>query len=123
MSQTIQRNTLLMHLQDKNLSGKIFGGNILRLAYELAWVTAFKFLKGKFPKCTHIDDVQFLGPVEIGTMMELEAVISYISEEVLHVIVECQNSRGSGETKTTNILRISFEYSGEIAQVYPHSLK
>lgn len=67
MKATIQRNTLLMHLQDKNLSGKIFGGYILRLAYELGWLTAFKFLKGVYPKCTHIDDVQFLGPVEIGT--------------------------------------------------------
>lgn len=58
-----------MHLQDKNLSGKIFGGFILRLAYELGWLTVFKFLKGKFPKCTHIDDVQFLGSVEIGSSM------------------------------------------------------
>lgn len=33
MKSTVQRNTLLMHLQDKNLSGKIFGGYILRLAY------------------------------------------------------------------------------------------
>jgi len=52
-----------MHLQDKNLSGKIFGGFIIRLAYELGWLTAYKFLKGKYPRCTHIDDVQFLGPV------------------------------------------------------------
>lgn len=69
-----------MHLQDKNLSGKIFGGTILRLAYELAWLTSFKFLKGKYPKCTFIDDVQFLGPVEIGTSMELEATIAYMTE-------------------------------------------
>ena len=33
MSETVQRTTLLMHLQDKNLSGKIFGGFIIRLAY------------------------------------------------------------------------------------------
>ena len=52
-----------MHLQDKNLSGKIFGGFIIRLAYELGWLTAYKFSKGKYPRCTHIDDVQFLGPV------------------------------------------------------------
>lgn len=69
ISQTTQKTTLLMHLQDKNLSGKIFGGFILRLAYELGWLTAFKFLKGSYPKCTHIDDVQFLGPVEIGSSM------------------------------------------------------
>ena len=80
MKSTIQRNTLLMHLQDKNLSGKIFGGYILRLAYELGWLTVFRFLNGAYPKCTHIDDVQFLGPVEIGTLIDLEAVISYINK-------------------------------------------
>ena len=69
-----------MHLQDKNLSGKIFGGFILRLAYELGWLTAFKYLKGNYPKCTFIDDVQFLGSVEIGSSMELEAIISYVTE-------------------------------------------
>lgn len=52
----------------------------MRLAYELGWLTAFKFLKGRFPKCTHIDDVQFLSPVEIGTSMDLQAVIGYINE-------------------------------------------
>ena len=84
MGETIQRTTLLMHLQDKNLSGKIFGGFILRLAYELGWLTAYKFLKGGVPKCTHIDDVQFLGPVEIGSIVELESVISYKCVLALH---------------------------------------
>lgn len=30
---TVQRTTLLMHSEDKNLHGKIFGGYVLRLAY------------------------------------------------------------------------------------------
>lgn len=69
-----------MHLQDKNLSGKIFGGYIMRLAYELGWLTSLEFLGGKFPKCTHIDDVQFLAPVEIGTVLQLQAIVSYVDE-------------------------------------------
>ena len=85
-----------MHLQDKNLSGKIFGGFILRLAYELGWLTAFKFLKGGYPKCTHIDDVQFLGPVEIGSSMELSSSISYITSELMHVVVNCYNVKPNG---------------------------
>ncbi len=52
-----------MHLEDKNLSGKIFGGLIMRLAYELGWLCVFKFLKGKFATIANIDDVQFLGAV------------------------------------------------------------
>jgi len=78
MSSTKTTNSLLMHLQDKNLSGKIFGGYIMRLAYELGWLTSLEFLGGKFPKCTHIDDVQFLAPVEIGSVLQLQAIVSYV---------------------------------------------
>ncbi len=52
-----------MHNEDKNLSGKIFGGFILRLAYELGWLCAYKFLKIGYPRIAHVDDVQFLAPV------------------------------------------------------------
>ena len=108
MSETKEKTALLMHLQEKNLSGKIFGGFILRLAYELGWLAVFKFLKGDYPKCIHIDDVQFLGPVEIGSFMELSATISYITTEIIHVVVNCHNVKGNGERSLTNILRISF---------------
>ena len=60
---TQQKTTLLMHQEDRNLHGKIFGGYVLRLAYELAWVCAYKFLEGRIPIVTNIDDVQFLAPV------------------------------------------------------------
>jgi acyl-CoA hydrolase len=33
MGQTGLKSTQLMHIQDKNLSGKIFGGFIMRLAF------------------------------------------------------------------------------------------
>lgn len=71
MSSTILKNTMLMHLEDKNLSGKVFGGLILRMGYELGWLCASKFLKSGYPIITHVDDVQFLAPVELGTYVEL----------------------------------------------------
>jgi acyl-coenzyme A thioesterase 9 len=57
------KNNMLMHIQDKNLSGKVFGGLILRAGYELGWLCASRFLKTAFPVLTHVDDVQFLAPV------------------------------------------------------------
>jgi acyl-coenzyme A thioesterase 9 len=63
INSTQQKTTLLMHTEDKNLHGKIFGGYVLRLAFELAWVCIYKFLQGRIPIVTNIDDVQFLAPV------------------------------------------------------------
>ena len=71
MSSTVAKNTMIMHIEDKNLSQKVFGGLILRLCYELAWLCSAKFLHNSLPRVTHVDDVQFLGPVEIGSYVEL----------------------------------------------------
>ncbi len=41
----------------------------MRTGYELGWLCAYKFLKHGFPIISHVDDVQFLAPVEIGTYL------------------------------------------------------
>jgi acyl-coenzyme A thioesterase 9 len=55
IASTCQRNTMLMHVEDKNLSGKVFGGFILRSAYELGWLCVYKFIKNASPVISHVD--------------------------------------------------------------------
>eukprot|EP01035_Chromulina_nebulosa_P018237 gene18237-23909_t len=43
MKLTEFRSTIFMHYQDRNVHGKIFGGYILKSAFDLAWTTATKF--------------------------------------------------------------------------------
>jgi acyl-coenzyme A thioesterase 9 len=57
------QNNMLMHIEDKNLSGKIFGGHILRNCYEIGWLCAARYLPSSIPKAAEIDEVQFLAPV------------------------------------------------------------
>jgi len=40
MESTRHQATMLMHLQNQNLHGKIFGGLIMKEAYELGWLCA-----------------------------------------------------------------------------------
>lgn len=35
-----------MHYQDRNLHGKIFGGVLMREAFELGWLAAYIHAKG-----------------------------------------------------------------------------
>lgn len=47
-----------MHVQDKNLHGKIFGGHVMREAIELGWLNAYLHCKGKGnPEIFNIDDI------------------------------------------------------------------
>lgn len=49
IASTIVKNTMLMQIQHKNLNGKVFGGLILRVGYELGWLCAARFLKTSVP--------------------------------------------------------------------------
>lgn len=121
---TTVHNTMLMHVEDKNLSGKIFGGLILRYGYEVAWLCASKHLSSALPVVSEVDEVQFLAPIEIGSYIELTADIGYINNKFMHIIVKCHNSSLSGQTVLTNILHITFQHSDghSIPRVYPQSL-
>ena len=123
---TQHKTTLLMHAEDKNLHGKIFGGYVLKLAYELAWVCVYKFLRGKIPVVTNVDDVQFLGPVEVGTTLDYTASICYIESNLIHVVVNCRNTKANGEERLTNVLHITFMHSedvGTVGKVYPETIE
>lgn len=49
-----------------------------------------------------------------------------MTNEVIHVVVECHNVQGNGESRPTNILRITFEINnaveGEEKVIYPETL-
>lgn len=68
--------------------------------------------------------MQFLAPVEVGTSVELEAYVGYVTDRYLHVIVTCFNSELSGKRVQTNLLHITFEHSegNNVNKVYPESL-
>ena len=42
----------------------------MREAFELGWLNAYLHVKGLgFPQIIHIDDIQFLAPVDIGSAL------------------------------------------------------
>jgi acyl-coenzyme A thioesterase 9 len=47
MRSTVSSKSLLMHSQDRNVQGKIFGGFLMREMIELAWFSCMKASKGK----------------------------------------------------------------------------
>lgn len=69
---SVEKN-LLMHVEDKNLHGKVFGGHVMREAAELAWVTSYMYDNGRSPpEFVHVDDVIFVNPVDIGSIAIFE---------------------------------------------------
>jgi len=97
LEKTTMHKNLIIHLQDRNLHGKAFGGMLMREAYEIGWLTAYSFCKGKFPEIHHIDDVMFITPVDIGSIIKFEAKVCFTQGNLLHVGVDVIKNNPEGD--------------------------
>ena len=51
----------------------------MREAFELGWLNAYLHVKGtSYPEIFHIDDIQFLAPVDIGTTLSIKSNVTYL---------------------------------------------
>jgi len=80
MSSTRLSSLHICHPQQKNVHGKIFGGFLLRAGSELAWATAFNFTKSP-PALLSLDDITFVRPVSIGSLLSLNSVVSFATAD------------------------------------------
>jgi acyl-coenzyme A thioesterase 9 len=79
-----------MYFQSRNVHGKIFGGFLMKKCYELSWVTARLFGNdlSRPPVFRFVDDIQFLRPVSIGSIMEFDSSVVYSDGTYMVVVVE-----------------------------------
>jgi acyl-coenzyme A thioesterase 9 len=79
MEQTRMQNAMIAQRQVTNLHNQIFGGFLMRRAYELAFATAYMF-GGVRPRFIQMDDVSFTSPVSIGDLLVFNARVLYTEE-------------------------------------------
>ncbi len=108
IDQTQIEKTLLMHLQDRNLHGKVFGGYIMREAFELAWLAAYNFGQGEFPEIYHVDDVAFMSPIDIGNIVQFKAKVVYTVGNLVSVIVTADKISPQKAPVTATEVHVTF---------------
>ena len=70
---TLCENIFVAQPQQRNLSGRIFGGFLLRRAFELAFATTYVFGGGARPHFKQVSDMNFLKPVDVGDLLRFRA--------------------------------------------------
>lgn len=89
---TCLQNSLVCQPQQRNIHGRIFGGFLMRRAFELAFATAYTFA-GSAPLFVEVDHVDFLKPVssysEILTIFlgAIHVLLSDIQIAVLGIFI------------------------------------
>lgn len=70
---TCLQNSLVCQPQQRNTHGRIFGGFLMRRAFELAFATAYAFA-GSAPLFLEVDHVDFLKPVSVLNLFYIQLV-------------------------------------------------
>ncbi|KAK4803850.1 hypothetical protein SAY86_003667 [Trapa natans] len=73
---TCFENSFICQPQQRNTYGRIFGGFLMRKAFELAFSTTYAFA-GAAPQFVEVDHVDFLKPVDVGNFLRLKSCILY----------------------------------------------
>ncbi|RXM91349.1 Acyl-coenzyme A thioesterase 9, mitochondrial [Acipenser ruthenus] len=132
----------ICHPQERNIFNRIFGGFLMRKAYELGWANACTY-GGSRPHLVAVDDIMFQKPVEIGSLLFLssqvilqEAAASFSSciysilvrqvcyTKTNHIQVRVHTEvfdSQSGKHNTTNIFHFTFCSEKEVPQIVPKS--
>lgn len=76
MHNTFRSSVFVMQPQKRNIHNKVFGGYLMRLAFEQAWCSAYIF-SGALPSFIACDDIAFILPVPLGTLVTFDGTLVY----------------------------------------------
>ncbi|CAH2319386.1 Hypothetical predicted protein [Pelobates cultripes] len=111
----------ICHPQQRNIFNRIFGGFLMRKAYELGWATACSY-GGSRPYIVAVDDIMFQKPVEIGSLLFLSAQVCYTHGNYMQVRVHSEVSDPvTREHHTTNIFHFTFSSEEEVPRIVPQT--
>ena len=116
MQQTALENTFTTQPQQRNIHGRIFGGFLMRRAFELAHSTAY-LLAASRPRTVVVDEIQFKRPVDVGDLVRFKSRVlkAWTDPEVqsrgfVHVQVVASVVRPEAvESYETNTFNFVFE--------------
>jgi len=103
----------VMMPMDANTAGNVFGGAILKLVEEAAWLSALKHAHCNLvTKC--IERLDFLSPVYIGDVLRMNSCINYVGQTSMEigVRVEAENPM-TGEVRHTGTAFLTYVALGK----------
>jgi len=93
-----QKETIIsrtMHPSDANLAGNVHGGTILKMIDEAGSIVTMRYFnKGDkrekvcFTALARFDEIDFIRPMHIGEIAQIEAEVSYVSQRSMEVQVK-----------------------------------
>ena len=94
MQSTRMQNAMIAQPQVQNLHNRIFGGFLMRRAFELAFANAYVF-GGSRPIFLEVDEVSFASPVDVGDLLVFNSCVLYTDDGRLGDFYRTSGKSGS----------------------------
>ncbi len=108
ISSTTLSTTKICHPQERNIHDYIFGGYLMREAFELGYLCGQMACRARLSFLS-VDELAFKHPVPIGAVLQLNAQVVYSTGDLIHVeVIADVVSVQSGERKTTNTFHFTY---------------
>ncbi|XP_067948664.1 acyl-coenzyme A thioesterase 9, mitochondrial-like [Watersipora subatra] len=109
MEDTTLKTVRICFPEQKNLYNKIFGGFLMRQAFELAWANACIYSKNRCITVA-VDDIIFKAPVAIGSFLYFSSQVAYTENHQMQVRVYAEvRDPETGASCTTNEFHFTLE--------------
>ena len=106
MMATRRENAEIAQPQVRNLANRIFGGFLMRRAFELAYATCYVF-GGARPRFVELDEVSFQSPVNVGDLTIFNSKVLYTelcnADDVDYDLVHQQQPTSDGNTTNRTV--------------------
>ena len=108
------KNLVICQPENRNRFNKIFGGFIMRQAFELAWANAYVYSK-EMPIIEFMDDILFQKPVEIGSLLYFNSQVCYTQDKYVQIRVSAEvvNPK-TGQLSVTNVFQYTFSFLNSV---------
>jgi len=107
VSSTLTTMSQIMQPGDANFLGKVFGGRLLSLIDLCAYTTASRFAESVTVTAS-FDRVDFHEPIEVGEVLTLQGLVSYVGRTSVEVTIEVfAEDIFKGVRRHTNTARVT----------------
>ncbi|XP_052219220.1 acyl-coenzyme A thioesterase 9, mitochondrial-like [Dreissena polymorpha] len=122
MEDTIVKKLVICFPEERNLYNKIFGGFLMRKAFELAYANACFHCKGN-AKVLVVDNIAFKKSVEIGSFLFLSSQVVYTLDNQMMVKVHAEvvNPKDDSRETTNDLYFLFAAQTTEVPRVIPKS--
>ncbi|CAD5113091.1 DgyrCDS2284 [Dimorphilus gyrociliatus] len=121
MNDSKLKNLFLCFPEQRNLYNKVFGGFLMRIAFELAWASQMSHTKSR-PVVKSLADISFRKPVDIGSLLYLSSMIVYTKDYDTQIKVNAEVINPMTEERSlTNTFQITFTSAEKVVPIIPAS--